>query len=68
MPGAGPSIRRRLAAVARPTVTLVALLVGLELLKRGGLLPVFVPAPSQVFNEIVNSPRLVTAKIGRAHV
>jgi ABC-type nitrate/sulfonate/bicarbonate transport system permease component len=64
MPGAGPSIGRRLAAVARPTATLVALLVGLELLKRGGLLPVFVPAPSQVFNEIVSSPRLVTGNLG----
>ena len=34
MPGAGPRIGRRLGAVARPTVTLIALLVGLELLKR----------------------------------
>ena len=64
MQGAGPRIGRRLGAVARPTVTLIALLVGLELLKRWGLLPVFVPAPSQVFNEIVISPRLVTANLG----
>jgi ABC-type nitrate/sulfonate/bicarbonate transport system permease component len=39
------------------------LLVGLELLKRGSLLPVFVPAPSQVFKEIISSPRLVTANL-----
>jgi ABC-type nitrate/sulfonate/bicarbonate transport system permease component len=64
MPGAGSAVRRRVATIARPTITLVALLVGLELLKRGGLLPVFVPAPSQVFNEIANSPRLVTANLG----
>ncbi len=64
MPGAGPKIGHVLAAVVRPTVTLILLLVGLELLKRGGLLPVFVPAPSQVFNEIVSSPRLVTGNLG----
>jgi ABC-type nitrate/sulfonate/bicarbonate transport system permease component len=63
MSGAGHSARRRLVAIARPTVTLVALLAGLELLKRYGLLPVFVPAPSQVFNEVRNSPRLVTANL-----
>ena len=64
MPGAGASVHRRFAAVALPTVTLAAFLCGLELLERGGLLPVFVPAPSQVFNEIVKSPRLVTGNLG----
>jgi len=36
----------------------------LEGLKRLGLLPVFVPAPSEVFNEILKSPRLVSGNLG----
>jgi len=58
------SVRGRAAAVVRPFISLFALLAALELLKRGGLLPVFVPAPSQVFNEIITSPRLVTSNLG----
>ena len=64
MAGAAPTTRRRIVAIARPAASLIILLVLLEGLKRLGLLPVFVPAPSEVFNEILKSPRLVTANLG----
>jgi NitT/TauT family transport system permease protein len=63
MAPAARSTGRRIAAVARPLATAIAVLAVAELLKRASLLPVFVPAPSQVFNEIVQSPRLVTANL-----
>lgn len=62
---AGPSIisRQSLASAWRPLLTSAILLVLLEAMKYANLLPVFVPAPSQVINEIVQSPRLVTANL-----
>jgi NitT/TauT family transport system permease protein len=62
--GPAPAIRRRIIAIARPAASLIILLLLLEGLKRFGLLPVFVPAPSEVFNEILKSPRLVTGNLG----
>lgn len=47
----------------RPLLASAVLLGLLEAMKYVNLLPVFVPAPSQVLNEIVQSPRLVTANL-----
>jgi ABC-type nitrate/sulfonate/bicarbonate transport system permease component len=52
--------RRRIIAMSRPLLTILALLAVLEAMKWAHLLPVFVPAPSQVFSEIIRSPRLVS--------
>lgn len=54
---------RAFGAVWRPLLTSLVLLALLEAMKRGQLLPVFVPAPSQVLDEILRSPRLVTANV-----
>lgn len=56
--------RRTIAAAWRPLLTSVALLGLLEAMKHASLLPVFVPAPSQVIDEIIQSPRLVTGNLG----
>jgi NitT/TauT family transport system permease protein len=52
--------QKTIIAVSRPLLTALALLAVLEALKWARLLPVFVPAPSQVLNEIILSPRLVS--------
>jgi ABC-type nitrate/sulfonate/bicarbonate transport system permease component len=52
-----------LQASWRPLATGVILLGLLEAAKHGHLLPIFVPAPSEVFLEIWKSPRLVTANL-----
>lgn len=44
----------------RPVVTLVVLVALMELAKRAHLLPVFVPAPSDVVWEVWKAPRIVT--------
>jgi ABC-type nitrate/sulfonate/bicarbonate transport system permease component len=52
-----------LRATWRPLLT-AAVLIGLaEAAKHAGLLPVFVPSPSQVVMEIFNAPRLVTENL-----
>jgi ABC-type nitrate/sulfonate/bicarbonate transport system permease component len=53
----------RMGAVLRPLVTSVVLIGAIEAAKRAGLLPVFVPAPSEVVMEIWNTPRLVTQNL-----
>jgi NitT/TauT family transport system permease protein len=55
---------RTISATWRPLLTSVILLGLAETMKHAGLLPVFVPAPSQVVVEIVRSPRLVTGNLG----
>jgi ABC-type nitrate/sulfonate/bicarbonate transport system permease component len=55
---------RTLVTLWRPLLTGIVLLTVVEAMQRGGLLPVFVPSPSQVFDEIVKSPRIVTANLG----
>jgi ABC-type nitrate/sulfonate/bicarbonate transport system permease component len=52
------------AAAWRPLLSGIILLALLEIMKRAGLLPVFVPAPSQVVGVVIASPRLVTANLG----
>jgi NitT/TauT family transport system permease protein len=52
-----------LRASWRPALTIVVLVGLVEAAKRFNLLPVFVPAPSEVVIEIWNSPRLVTANL-----
>lgn len=47
----------------RPLLTSAILLGLLEGLKYLNMLPVFVPSPSQVINEIIQSPRLVTGNL-----
>jgi NitT/TauT family transport system permease protein len=56
--------RGTFAATWRPLLTGTVLLGLAELMKHAGLLPVFVPAPSQVVEEIFRSPRLVTGSVG----
>jgi ABC-type nitrate/sulfonate/bicarbonate transport system permease component len=53
-----------LSAIWRPLASVAALLVAAEAAKRAGLLPVFVPAPSQVAAEIIRDPRLVYGNLG----
>ena len=47
----------------RPLVAAAVLIGAAEAAKHAHLLPVFVPAPSQVLLEIWNTPRLVTANV-----
>jgi NitT/TauT family transport system permease protein len=59
-----PTIDRAFSAIWRPLATVVALLLAAEAAKRAGLLPVFVPAPSQVAAEVIRDPRLVYGSLG----
>jgi NitT/TauT family transport system permease protein len=59
-----PTINRALSAIWRPLATVVVLLLAAEAAKRAGLLPVFVPAPSQVAAEVIRDPRLVYGSLG----
>jgi NitT/TauT family transport system permease protein len=54
----------RLLAIWRPLASVAMLIVIMEAAKWTGLLPVFVPAPSQIAAETVNSPRLVYGSLG----
>lgn len=47
----------------RPVVTGIVLVALLEILKRLHLLPVFIPAPSEVIWEVWKNPRLVSANL-----
>jgi ABC-type nitrate/sulfonate/bicarbonate transport system permease component len=64
MAAAAALSRRTAAAAWRPLLTIAVLLGLLEAMKHASLLPVFVPAPSQVIAEIIQSPRLVTGNLG----
>jgi ABC-type nitrate/sulfonate/bicarbonate transport system permease component len=59
-----PTLRKAIAVTWRPLATIVALLAIAELAKTLGLLPVFVPAPSQIVDEVMRRPALLTANIG----
>ena len=52
------------SAVARPLASLAVLVAAAEAAKWADLLPVFVPAPSQVAAEIIHDPRLVYGSLG----
>ncbi|RAI45430.1 ABC transporter permease [Rhodoplanes roseus] len=58
-------LHRTLAASWRPLVTATVLLVAAEAAQRAGLLPVFVPSPSQVIAEAVQDPRLIYENVGQ---
>jgi NitT/TauT family transport system permease protein len=58
-----PRAHAVLAASWRPVATAAVLIGAAEAAKQANLLPVFVPAPSQVLLEIWNTPRLVTANV-----
>lgn len=58
------ALRKGVAASWRPVVTIVALIVIAELAKKQGWLPVFVPAPSQIVDEVIRRPAIVTANLG----
>jgi NitT/TauT family transport system permease protein len=64
--GAAPRFdpRKIWQATWRPMAVAVVLLGAVEAAKRAGLLPVFVPAPSEVALVIWKTPRLVTASLG----
>ena len=64
MPTPGGPVRIRVAAITRPLATAFVVVALIEVLKRAALLPVFLPAPSQVVHEIIASPRLVTGNLG----
>ncbi len=51
-------------AVAFPAVTTVILLAAAEGLQRAHLLPIFIPAPSQLVTEIIAKPSLVIQNVG----
>ena len=55
---------KTLEASWRPVVTCIALLGMMEAAKHANLIPVFIPAPSEVGLEIWNEPRLVSANLG----
>ncbi|MGA7327079.1 MAG: ABC transporter permease [Rhodomicrobium sp.] len=63
MATAKPLSRRRFTPLTRALFTTIALLGFAEAMKKAGMFPVFVPAPSQVFKEIVRSPLLVTGNL-----
>ncbi len=54
---------RRLAPVLLPLLSTVVLLALMELLKRAGVLPVFVPAPSDIARVAWTTPSLVTGNL-----
>ena len=56
--------RRMWHAVGLPLTTLAAILVIAELAKHAGLLPVFVPAPSEVGTVMRDNPATVYANVG----
>lgn len=58
------AVHDRLSAIWRPLASVAVLIAAAEAAKWAGLLPVFVPAPSQVAAEIVNNPRLVYGSLG----
>jgi ABC-type nitrate/sulfonate/bicarbonate transport system permease component len=58
------ALQATLQSTWRPLLTAVVLLALAEAAKRASLLPVFVPAPSEVFMEVWNIPRLVTENLG----
>src|ERR1700736_5880957 len=62
-----PSViaRKAWAASWRPLATMLVLLAAAELAQRAGMLPVFVPSPSQVIGEAARNPRLVYENIGQ---
>lgn len=55
-----PFGRQLLLTAGLPVATVLGLLIFLEGAKYLGLLPVFVPSPSQIGNEIVTNPALLT--------
>jgi NitT/TauT family transport system permease protein len=57
------ALQATLQTAWRPLVTAIVLIGMIEAAKRAHLLPVFVPAPSEVLQEIWNSPRLVTSNL-----
>lgn len=57
------STSRRLKSIALPLLTTVGLIVLAEISKHSGLLPVFVPAPSEVATIMWQSPALVTGNV-----
>src|SRR5882672_8101970 len=56
--------RNAMSVAWRPLASIAALIGIMEAAKAAGLLPVFVPAPSQVVGEIINNPRLVYGSLG----
>jgi NitT/TauT family transport system permease protein len=58
------TIYRAFSATWRPLASVVVVLLAAEAAKRAGLLPVFVPAPSQVAAEVIRDPRLVYGSLG----
>src|ERR1700688_1995564 len=54
---------KALQAIWRPLATAVVLVGMMEGAKHADLLPIFVPAPSEVLLEIWNGPRLVTSNL-----
>ena len=58
------TVHDRLSGIWRPLASVAVLIAAAEAAKWAGLLPVFVPAPSQVAAEIINNPRLVYGSLG----
>lgn len=58
------AMRGGLAALWRPLASVAVLIAAAEATKWAGLLPVFVPAPSQVAAEVIANPRLVYGSLG----
>jgi ABC-type nitrate/sulfonate/bicarbonate transport system permease component len=57
------SFARVAGAAWRPLATTLAVIVALELAQRAGALPVYIPAPSQVAEEVARNPRAVSDNI-----
>jgi NitT/TauT family transport system permease protein len=57
--------RNAWAAIWLPLATVTVLLAAAEAAQRVGMLPVFVPSPSQVAMEIVRNPKLVYENLGQ---
>ena len=52
------------ARVWLPFVTAIGLVAAVELLKRVGLLPVYMPAPSEIVTNVVANPTLISRNLG----
>ncbi|HEY0275867.1 MAG TPA: ABC transporter permease subunit [Paenirhodobacter sp.] len=59
-----PGWRRAQTALLPPLVATIAVLALVEIAQRLHLLPVFIPAPSQVIGVVIAQPRLLTQNVG----
>jgi len=59
-----PAVQRQVLAIVLPVVVVTAALLLMECLRRTGALPVFIPAPSDIWAEVQRNPGLLIGNLG----